>query len=129
MDSIRIKGSRDNPTIICDANEGLIEIKGVSIGEDPLVQIYNPIYNWLQEYQKNYQPETIVNIQLEYINTGSTRSLLLIFKLLKTMQLENEDANIVINWYYKDNDEDMYETGENYEEMVKLPFNYIEMKS
>ncbi len=128
MDSIRIKGSNENPTIICDANEGLIEIKGVSIGEDPLMEVYSPIFDWIEQYQENYQPETIVNIQLEYINSSSNRGLLRFFKKLENMQNENEDANVVINWYYNEIDEDMLETGENYLEMIKLPFNFIRIK-
>lgn len=128
MDSIRIKGSRDNPSIICDANEGLIELKGYSIGEDPLMEIYSPIFEWLEQYKENYQPETTVNIELEYINTSSSRGLLTIFRMLKTMQHENEDANLVINWYYQEIDLDMHETGEYFQEMVGFPFNFIKIK-
>ena len=128
MDSIRVEGSRDNPTIICDANKGLIELKGISIGEDPLMEIYKPILDWVEQYQKNYQPETIVNIELEYINTSSSRGLLTIFKMLKTMQHENEDASLVINWYYTDIDMDMFETGEYFQELVEFPFNFIRIE-
>ena len=128
MDSISIKGSHDNPTIICDANKGLIELKGISIGEDPLMEIYRPILEWLKLYKENYQPETIVNIQLEYINTSSTRGLLTIFRILKSMQHENEDANLVINWYYQEIDLDMLETGEYFEEMIEFPFNFVKIK-
>ena len=34
--------------------------------------------------------------------------------------------NVVINWYYEEDDEDMLEAGEDYEDIIKLPFNMVE---
>ncbi len=125
MDSLTIKGSKENPSIICDPTNGLIEIKGNSIGEDPLMQIYRPVLEWLDHYKENYQAKTIVNIQLNYFNTSSTRSLLHVFKRLRNMQLENNKAEVEINWHYNDDDEDMHEIGQFFKESVKLTFNFV----
>lgn len=122
MEQINIKGNNVKPTINCDAVKGLIEIKGKSTIANPLTEIYNSVFDWLEKYQENYQPETVVNIQLEYFNTSSSKCLLDIFKMLQTIHLENEDANVTINWYYEKDDEDMLEAGQDYQDMVKMPF-------
>ena len=128
MEPLYIKGGIEKPAILCDADKGMIEIKGRSIIEDPLMEIYKDIFDWLELYKENYQTETIVDIHLEYFNTSSSKCLLDIFKILQTLHLENDNANVAINWYYEENDDDMLEAGEDYQEMVKIPFNLIEVE-
>jgi hypothetical protein len=33
--------------------------------------------------------------------------------------------DVVINWYYPDDDDDMQQTGQEYSELLMLPFNKI----
>ena len=38
---------------------------------------------------------------------------------------QNNGADVIVNWFYEEDDEDMRETGEDYEEILGLNFNYI----
>ena len=125
MDILNIDGTRENPTIVCDPDKGLIKIQGVSIGEDPLMQIYSPVLRWLEQYKDHCKPLTTLNIHLKYINTSSSRSLLHVFKRLRNIQLETIDAKVVVNWYYTKQDEEMLEKGEIFKEMSFLDFNFV----
>src|SRR3989339_32846 len=124
MESISIEGTPKTPTVNFDAGTGLIEIKGRSIPENS-IEFYRPLVEWLEEYSKEPQKLTTVNIQLEYFNTSSSKCILDVFKKLETIKKARNE--VVINWYYEEDDEDMLEAGEDYQSIIKIPFKMIEI--
>jgi hypothetical protein len=122
METININGTFKTPTIFSDPIQGVIDIKGRSNPENS-VQFYKPLFEWLIEYAKEPVSKTTVNIQLEHFNTSSSKCILEVFKKLEQVQKANKD--VIINWYYEKNDEDILEAGENYEAMTSLPFTMI----
>ena len=38
---------------------------------------------------------------------------------------KSSNANIQINWFYEEDDEDMLEAGEDYESIIKVPFKMM----
>lgn len=123
MGKIAIEGTSKTPTIIFNEEEGLLELKGRSIPENS-IEFYKPLSEALDEYSKAPKDTTKVNIQLEYFNTSSSKCILDIFKKLEAIKLSGKD--VVINWYYEEDDEDMLEAGEDYEAIIKVPFKMIE---
>ncbi|MDR2962483.1 MAG: DUF1987 domain-containing protein [Bacteroidales bacterium] len=123
MEHIEIYGTSRIPTIQCNAQSGTITIKGRSIQEDAS-NFYQPIIEWLTEYSRNPQQKTVLNMELEYFNTSSSKSFLSMFKLLE--QAATHGSEVSVNWYYEAEDYDMLESGENYQSIVKLPFQMIE---
>ena len=124
MESISFEGTTKTPTVKLEPNNGLIEIKGRSIPENS-IEFYRPIVEWLEEYAKSPQKKTTVNIQLEYFNTSSSKCILDIFKKLESIKKARNE--VVINWYYEEDDEDMLEAGEDYESIIRVPFKMIEI--
>jgi len=124
MEPISIEGSPKTPTVIFDAGEGIIEIKGRSIPENS-IEFYKPLVDWLEEYKKDPLPLTKVNIQLEYFNTSSSKCILDVFKKLEAIHKAKHDVEV--NWYYEEDDEDMLEAGEDYESIIRIPFKMIEI--
>lgn len=122
MNDIRIEGSPKTPTIIFQADSGTLEIKGRSIPENS-IEFYKPLIDWIEDYSKAPQPKTVVNIQLEYFNTSSSKCILDLFKKLEAINNE-----IVINWFYEEDDEDMLEAGEDYDAIINIPFKMIEIE-
>ena len=127
MDIIDIKSGKETPSIYCNAEKGLIEFKGKSVLEDPYEQLYKAILIWIKEYALVCPEKTVFNIQLEYFNTSSSKCLLDSFKVLEEIHIADNSKTVEINWYYEEMDDDMLEAGEDYEEMVKIPFKMIEM--
>lgn len=125
MDSIIIEGTPKTPTVNFDATKGIVEIKGRSIPENA-IEFYKPLVDWLDSYAGSPQSETKVNIQLEYFNTSSSKCILDVFKKLENVY--KKDNNVVINWYYEEDDEDMLEAGEDYQSILKIPFKMIELE-
>lgn len=124
MDSIKIEGTPKTPTISFNAESGELEIKGRSIPENA-VEFYKPLVDWIGNYGENAKPVTEVNIQLEYFNTSSSKCILDVFKKLESINAKSE---IVINWFYEEDDEDMLEAGEDYQAIINIPFKMIEME-
>ena len=124
MESISIEGSAKTPTVKFDPESGVLEIKGRSIPENS-IEFYKPMVDWLDEYASQAQKNTVVNIQLEYFNTSSSKCILDVFKKLEAINKGKSD--VLINWYYEEDDEDMLEAGEDYESIIRVPFKMIEI--
>jgi hypothetical protein len=67
-----------------------------------------------------------VNIQLEYFNTSSSKCILDVFKKLEN--IHKGGNQLVINWYYEQDDEDMLEAGEDYQAIINVPFKMIQIE-
>lgn len=122
MEDIKIVGSPKTPTVLFNAAEGVLEIKGRSIPENS-VEFYKPLIDWIDNYAKSPQATTVVNVQLEYFNTSSSKCILDVFK-----RLEAINNDVQVNWYYEEDDEDMLEAGEDYDAIINLPFKMIEVE-
>lgn len=124
MESISIEGTPKTPTVSFNAETGIIEIKGRSIPENS-IEFYRPLVEWLEEYANDPKEQTTVNIQLEYFNTSSSKCILDVFKKLEAIKKARNE--VMINWYYEEDDEDMLEAGEDYESIIRIPFKMIEV--
>ena len=124
MNNIKMEGTAKTPDLSFDANTGVFDIKGRSIPENS-VEFYKPILEWIDEYTKQTPPKTIVNIHLEYFNTSSSKCIL---DLLKKFEIIAKNGNdIVIRWHYEEDDEDMLEAGQDYQSIIKVPFEMVEV--
>ena len=124
MDPIKIEGTPKTPTVNFNAESGVLEVKGRSIPENA-VEFYKPLVDWIGSYGESAKADTVVNIQLEYFNTSSSKCILDVFKKLESV---NGKTNITINWHYEEDDEDMLEAGEDYQAIINIPFKMIEME-
>jgi hypothetical protein len=124
MQAIKIPGSDDTPKVILDANaeNPVFEISGRSLPED-VVAFYDPILEWLDEYAQKPLKKTVFNFKLEYFNTASSKLLLDI--LLKLEDMHQDGADILVRWHFPDDDEDMEEAGEEYADIVEVPFEQV----
>jgi hypothetical protein len=124
MEPINIEGSPKTPSIKFESENGILEIRGRSIPENS-IEFYKPLVDWLDDYAKEPLKKTQVNIHLEYFNTSSSKCILDVFKKLETIHKAKND--VVINWYYEEDDEDMLEAGEDYESIIRIPFKMVEI--
>lgn len=119
MDVIKIKGTDDTPNVILDKDNNIIEFSGRSLPED-VATFYAPILEWIDGYAKTPNEKTEVVIKLEYFNTASSKMLLDI--LLKFEEIHHEGHEVVVSWYYMEDDEDMEEAADEYADIVDIPF-------
>lgn len=124
MENLHIEGSPKTPTVNFDFNEGNLELKGRSIPENS-VEFYHPLNEWIDKYGKNAKGKTTIDIKLEYFNTSSSKCILDIFKKLEA--LNGNGTEVHVNWYFEEDDEDMEEAGQDYQAIIGLPFNMVEV--
>jgi len=122
MDVIKIMGTDDTPTVTLDAGSNIFEISGRSLPED-VAAFYNPIIEWMEKYNQAPLAKTVFNFKLVYFNTASSKMLLDI--LMKLEELHNAGKQVVVKWHFADDDEDMKEAGEEYADIVDVPFEQI----
>ena len=121
MEKLYFESSALTPLIDFDAQVGQMTIKGRSIPDNP-DEFWYPVLRWFDVYVQDPSNSTVFNINLEYFNvTSSKRILALLYKL---NELIDNGHDVKVHWYYRDGDEDMFEVGQDYAYMVKVPFEF-----
>jgi hypothetical protein len=94
-----------------------LELIGRSIPENPEL-IFHRLEDWLTiHFEKNNGLD--VNIQLEYINSGSSKYL---YEILKRLTGYGRSGKLVkMKWLYEEDDEGMLELGEHYRDTAGIP--------
>jgi hypothetical protein len=122
MEVVNIKGTDDTPKVILDKPNGIFEISGRSLPED-VNMFYEPILEWIDSYAANPNDHTVFSFKLEYFNTASSKVILDI--LLKFEEIYEGGKTVTIKWHYHEDEEDMLEAGEEYADIVEIPFEYV----
>ena len=122
MKSLSIKGTQETPDVIFDKEAGVFSMSGKSLPED-VKEFYYPIIEWVVEYAKLPNKETNLKVKMDYFNTASSKMILEVFEKFKEMH--DRGFKVVVDWYYQADDEDMQDAGEDYADIVEVPFNFI----
>jgi hypothetical protein len=118
-----ISRTKNTPEVILDP-KGIIKLTGRLIPENA-EYFFNPIEDWINEYFKNPADITTVEICIEYINSTGTTYLLDFIHKITHIHLLKDNKKFIINWFYKDEDEDMLEKGRFFSTDLNVPFNFI----
>lgn len=117
-----INGTRYTPWLMFDGEKGYLEIKGSSSPENA-INFYDKLFQQLDQLRQTPPAKFEANMALEYFNTSSAKCLFDIFR--KLSQIKKSGANVVVNWYYEEDDDDMLESGEDYRDLIDVPFNLV----
>lgn len=117
MNTLNLEGTEDTPKIILDKKNGIMEISGRSLPEDS-TDFYKPVLDWIEEYAHDPNPTTTFVFRLEYFNTASSKLILDVLYALEDIK------GIKVQWYFHDEDEDMEEAGQEFSELVEIPFEF-----
>ena len=123
MKNLVIPSTKKTPEIIFKAN-GELMVTGSSLPAN-VTEFYQPIFVWLEELKKCPPLKISISFDLEHINTTSTRMILQILKLLSTMAKAKNSLQVI--WKYESEDNDMLEQGEALQQILKRPFEFIEI--
>jgi hypothetical protein len=126
MQSLNLSKKTKTPEVTFDPEKGKFEILGRSIPENS-VDFYQPLLTWLDDYLIKPNDSTRFTVKLEYFNTSSSKCLIDIFRKLESLYLQEQD--VVIFWYYEEEDEDMKESGEDFKDILKVPIEMVSYKT
>jgi hypothetical protein len=123
MEKVVIQEELKNcPGITYYPDHNRLEMVGRSIPENPEM-IFRRLEDWITLHFQNNDALN-VNIQLEYINSGSSKYLYQVLKRLTGYQRAGKA--VIIKWRYEEDDEAMLELGEHYRDTAGIPLE-IEM--
>jgi len=117
MDKMKLNATFETPEVILDSTSGKLEFVGRSLPEDTAT-FYRPILKWIESYLEAPNIKTEIEIKLEYFNTATSKVLLSMLNKFKNK------ANVTVHWFHHEEDEDMLESGKEFEELVNIPFAY-----
>ena len=123
MDNFNVRHTFNTPEIDLIPADGILRIEGRSIPEDP-GEYYTIVLHKLEEYYKDPQKVTRLDIKLEYINSGSSKYILEILRIVKKYYDSGFDC--IVNWFYEEDDESILELGQHYKNTIKIPFNLVD---
>ena len=107
------------PGITYYPGDNRLDLVGRSIPENPEL-IFRRLDEWITiHFDKNEGLD--VNIQLEYINSGSSKYLYEILKRLTTYGRSGK--SVKLKWLYEEDDEAMLELGEHYRDTAGIPLD------
>jgi hypothetical protein len=114
---IYVVGTVKTPDIVLDIDKEVFEFSGKSVPEDA-AKFYEPVLAWIDGFvQEQPLEKTIVTFRMGYFNTTTSKIILGIVQKLAKIKKE-----VVIKWYYAEEDEEMQEYGEVLEEITRLKF-------
>jgi len=123
MKKMVIEKTPNTPYVDFDPTHGMFKIEGRSIPENPN-EFYEKILDWIDDYYLDPQKKSRFDINLEYINSGSSKFILSLFRKLKEYYDRGND--LVVNWYYEEDDEAVLGLGEHYQSTINMPINLVE---
>jgi hypothetical protein len=119
MENLNIQPTFNTPLVNFSAESGKLIMKGRSIPEDP-GEFYDRILQWLEDYFTKTKLDTVLEFQIEYANSGSSKYILEILKDVQNFAAAGKNARVI--WCYEEDDESIEELGELYQSAINLPF-------
>lgn len=123
MEPLQLAATEDTPEIILNPAEKKFKISKISVPENAL-EFYEPVLQWLKEYEKDPIDETVFDFDLEYVNTASSKQVIQVILLLQQI---SKKSKVKIQWFYESIDEDMQSLGRRYKNLVEVDFDLIEV--
>jgi hypothetical protein len=123
MEPLIIKATEDTPEVIFDPAQNTFKICKISVPEDAY-EFYQPIIQWFKDYANNPLPNTVIEFDLEYVNSASAKQLI---QLLLAIEDVNRNKPVLIKWFYESIDEDMQLLGKRFKNLADINFEFIEV--
>lgn len=121
MKRLELSPSNNTPHIILDVDSDVLLIEGKSFPEDSK-EFYRPVIEWMDELKTTSPRKIKICFNLFYLSSSSIISVKQF--LMKAVELSNAGTQINVLWSYDEDDDDIKKTGEDYQKLTKLNFEY-----
>ncbi len=131
MKELHIEASRNTPEIILSPELNRFSITGNSAPED-VRSLYYPVIEWIESFadeikQKNTftnENPFMLKIDLAYFNSSSAKFIYDMLLRLRDLK-EKENLPVKVEWYYEEEDLDIYEAGTDMAELTGHNFVFV----
>lgn len=124
MQPLTLEASRSTPKVDFDPDTNSLSIAGQSYPENAF-EFYRPLFEWIDRYINQLETQATVTIDftLAYINTSSSKCIMMLLDKFEQAYAENKD--VVLKWYCDPENEHELECAEEFTEDLKMPFEII----
>jgi len=122
MEHIKIEATDRSPEIDFNFDANVLTIRGESYPED-VTAFYGEIIDNLESHLEGLEGGTVeFNFELIYFNSSTAKVLMGLFDTLE--ETAEGAVDVVVNWYYDEEDDTMEELGEEFaEDLEHATFN------
>jgi len=120
INEVHILPTEKTPEVLLNP-EGIIKIKGRGLMVNK-TEVSEQIKNWINAYLNNPAEITYVFIAFEYLNSFST--MILVSILIKLLQVNMQNKELVVEWFYEEDDYDILERGEHISSAFDIPITF-----
>ena len=133
MKTLHIPKSERGPEVVFEPENGFFKMKYDSRPEN-VRKFYYPVIETLNsglselidsgKADKHKENPFIFSFKLGYFNSSSAKFILDIMNIAR--EEYEKGLNIVVEWYYQEDDEDMKEAGEDFADFCEMEFKFFE---
>lgn len=120
-----LEATEDTPAVVFDREANIFKLSGRSYPENVLT-FFEPIMNWLKIYTEQPNLQTNLEVDLEYINSGSVKMVFNMLYLIEAIAEKGNEARIT--WCYRAGDELMQQKGEEFQKFLDVHVELVERK-
>ncbi|MBL4704658.1 MAG: DUF1987 domain-containing protein [Flavobacteriales bacterium] len=134
MENYLQEGTHAVPFVSLDKDKHLLIFGGESRPED-VRGVFVPILKWMEDYESlihyiyqtwNKVVDLKVEFKMEYFNSSSAKFIFDIMLKLKSLMTSGQ-VKLDISWKYDQYDLDMEDAGKEFEEMLEIDFEFMEI--
>ena len=122
MEQLKLDSTHSTPGVNFNPDNGQLELIGRSIPEHA-TRFYGPLIEWVNNFSLLKPDKVTLDVKIDYLNSSSSKLLLEVFEKLEPIHAEG--AQVSVNWYYEEDDDEMLEAGEEYDDSIDVPFHFI----
>lgn len=122
MDTFKTTAADDTPEINLDAQNLVFSISGTSTPENA-VEFYAPVIDWIDHNKDQFKDRLLCEFNFKYLSSSSHKMIYEI--LIRLEEIHKNGKEIEVSWKYKEVDEDMFEVGQDFEALIKIPFRFL----
>ncbi len=124
MNNLIIERSVETPEINFNSQTGVLKVAGRAYSGD-ITQYYKQMSAWLEEYLKEPQQTTVIELQLDYYNSVFIKLLFYFFERSKDVLQSNK--KLVIKWFHQKDDEESIEDALRISKIISFPIEIVEL--
>lgn len=118
LDLVFLERTTETPSIVLDPSNGAVEIAGNCYPENAF-EFFEPVRTWIEQYFSSVASNLNVRMNLNYINTSSSKFLRELMVMLN--EYYGQDKIIRVEWLYDEDDEDMEDLGKTFSLEFEMP--------
>jgi hypothetical protein len=121
MKRLEIAETNNTLHIYFDASTGVFKIVGKSFPEDSK-EFYRPVIEWMDLFILSKPAAFKIEFNLFYLSSSSIISVKQL--LMRVAELKAAGTDTTVIWNYDEDDDDIKKTGEDYQKLSKLVFEF-----